>query len=52
MKKEASVKINCMPGLNDPRHVAETKENIKVKFTLEQVTKAQRWSKVIALPFP
>jgi hypothetical protein len=41
-----------MPSLNDPRHVAETKENIKVKFSLEQATKAQRWSKVIALLLP
>jgi len=25
---------------------------VKVKFTLEQATKAQRWSKVTALLFP
>jgi hypothetical protein len=52
MKKQASVKMNCMPSLNDPRNAAETRENVKVKFTLEQATMAQRWSKVIALLLP
>jgi len=28
------------------------KVKVKVKFTLEQATKAQRWSKVTALLFP
>ena len=32
MKKQASVKINCMPSLNDPTHVAEAKVKIKVIF--------------------
>ena len=34
MKKQTSVKINGMPSLNDPRSVAEAKENVKVKFVL------------------
>jgi len=50
MEKQASVKINGMPILNDPRRVAETKEN--VNFALVQVTKAQRGSRGIALLFP
>jgi hypothetical protein len=29
----------------------EMEVNVKVKFTLEQVTKAQRWSRGIALLF-
>jgi hypothetical protein len=52
MKKQASVKINCIPSLNEPRHVAEAKEKVKVNFTLEQATKAQRGSRGIALLFP
>ena len=49
MKTQASVKINCMPSLNDPRHVAEIKENVKVHFTLEYSTKAQRYSPTFSL---
>jgi hypothetical protein len=50
MKKQAPEKINCMLSLNDPRH--EAKEKLKIKFTLEQVTKTQRGSRSIAQLFP
>jgi len=52
MKKQTSVKINGVPSLNDTRCVAEAKENVKVKFALEQTTKAQKGSRGIALLFP
>jgi hypothetical protein len=36
MRKQAPEKINCMPSLNDPRHVAEAKEKLKIKFPLNR----------------
>jgi hypothetical protein len=37
--------------LTNQSYIAKVKVKVKVKFTLEQATKAQRWSRGIALLF-
>jgi hypothetical protein len=41
-----------MEGLGRVYATYKGKGKVKVKFTLEQITKVQRWSRAIALLFP